>query len=60
MEYEWPMAVLMFPSGLSYMFIGQSMSLSKSLGVCKSQYQGRGPENCKNTKFVTLLESGNS
>ena len=25
----------------------------KIVGVCKSQYQGRGPENCKNTKFVT-------
>jgi hypothetical protein len=44
---------LMFPTGVAYMATGQSRLLSKELGVCKCKYQGRVPESCKNTKFIT-------
>ena len=52
---------LVFPTGYAYVVIAQATSFSESLEECKSQYQGRQPENCENTKFYdTLLLSGTS
>jgi len=53
MEYMSAVIRLIFPSGCAYVVIGQPQSLSMTLGVCKSQYQGLVPVNCKKTKFVT-------
>jgi hypothetical protein len=44
---------LMFPTGLANMLTGQPIWFSYSLDLCNKAYQGRGPENCENTKFVT-------
>lgn len=44
---------LKFPSGRAFVILKQSILFSKSLGECKSMYQGREPENCVITKFVT-------
>jgi len=49
MLYASTVTKVLFPSGCAYVDIGQSSMLSKPSGVCKRQYQGRGPENCKNT-----------
>ena len=41
------------PSGLANMVIGHPMLSSKTSCLCIRKYQGRGPENCENKKFVT-------
>jgi hypothetical protein len=44
---------LLFPIGLANVAKGHSTPFSKILDLCNRKYQGRGPENCKNIKFVT-------
>ena len=43
----------MFPTGLANMLIGQPIWFSYGSDLCNRKYEGRGPENCENTKFVT-------
>jgi len=44
--------MLLFPTGLENNVLTHSKLFSKLLGVCKSKYQGRESENCKNTKCM--------
>jgi len=52
-RYACKVIKLIFPSELPKYTTTQSKLFSKPLRVCKCAYRGRGPENCKNTKFVT-------